>query len=121
MSRIRIIKHGQQGTEERISFICPACNEEHSIPALIGPNLKDQHWGWNGDFEKPTIRPSVDLKIGSYATPGFDWKAAGFEKDPSVKCHSVITDGRISFCNDCSHSMKNKTMDLPEIPKSFGS
>lgn len=113
MKRIRIIKIGMNESEERIAFICPACDQEHSIPAVIGAPTSGK-WGWNGDFESPSISPSISLKIGSFSTPGFDWKMAGFAKDPSVRCHSIINDGKISFCGDCSHSMKNKTVDLPE-------
>lgn len=29
-------------------------------------------------------------------------------------CHSFVTDGKIQFLNDCFHSLKGQTVDLPD-------
>jgi hypothetical protein len=29
-------------------------------------------------------------------------------------CHSVITDGHIAYCDDCTHGMASHTVLLPE-------
>jgi hypothetical protein len=30
-------------------------------------------------------------------------------------CHSIITDGKIQFCGDCTHALAGKIVDLPDI------
>lgn len=55
-------------------------------------------WTWNGSTEAPTLRPSVK-------TTGHDFL-----------CHSWINDGEVQFLSDCSHELKNKTVDLLDIP-----
>ena len=35
--------------------------------------------------------------------------------NPASRCHSFITDGRISFCGDSEHALAGQTVDLPEV------
>jgi hypothetical protein len=35
---------------------------------------------------------------------------------PTKICHSFITDGKIQFLSDCTHSFAGKTVELPELP-----
>lgn len=50
------------------------------------------------------------------------WAASGYPKNPEgfqfdtqpYVCHSFVTDGQIHFIGDCSHSLKGKTVELPE-------
>jgi hypothetical protein len=37
-----------------------------------------------------------------------------FDSKPSI-CHSFVTDGRIQFLNDCTHSLAGQTVDLPDF------
>lgn len=39
---------------------------------------------------------------------------AWWEAQPNSVCHSVVTDGKIAFCSDCTHEMAGKTVDLPD-------
>ena len=55
-------------------------------------------WKWNKDMEKPTISPSIRTEA-----PGH-WL-----------CHSVITDGVVHFCTDCTHEYSGKMMPLLEV------
>lgn len=71
------------------AFWCPGCDEAHAINTT---------WSFNGDFERPTIQPSVLVMA---ATP---------------ECHSFVTDGRIQFLTDSTHQYAGKTVDLPEWP-----
>jgi hypothetical protein len=61
----------------------------------------DKHpwWEWNGDTEKPTLRPSILTDMGK----------------ESPRCHSFVTDGKIKFLGDCGHELKGQTVDLLEV------
>lgn len=88
--KIRTISH----QENKYAFFCPACNFAHWFKTLGGG------WCWNGDREHPTIHPSI------------------LAFDDKFRCHSFVADGRIKFLDDCTHSMKGQTVDLPEFPGS---
>lgn len=87
--------------EKRIWFYCPGCSatmgikEWHSIP-VVGDG-----WQFNGDLEFPTLKPSILVNRGSV-------------NNAVPVCHSYVTDGRIQYLNDCTHSMAGKTVELPE-------
>jgi len=87
MAQARKIKASPIPGDEKILFFCPGCGHAHVV---------DSRWSFNGDYNKPTFRPSV-LVIG--------------EK----RCHSFVTDGKIQFLNDCSHELAGQTVDLPEV------
>jgi len=95
MSKIRKIPTSE--TKLQYRFICPGCNCEH---------IFDDRWKFNQDFEKPTISPS-------FLQEGF----LGFKDEEPFygTCHSFIENGMIRFLNDCSHDLKNKTVDLIEF------
>lgn len=69
-------------------FTCPGCEREHNITSEIHT--------FNGNFEKPTLTPSVL-----------------FVNKP--RCHSFVKDGKIQFLSDCEHALAGQTVDLPEI------
>lgn len=54
-------------------------------------------WSWNGDTEKPTIKPSILSNSGTN------------------RCHTWINDGKVIFLDDCSHELKGQTLDLLDI------
>jgi hypothetical protein len=73
------------------------------LPVTItGVRADTPLWSWNGDVDKPTLRPSVLTRT--------------FEGD-DVKCvcHSWITDGVVKFLNDSTHSLAGTSQDLLEI------
>jgi hypothetical protein len=55
-------------------------------------------WSWNGDTEKPTIKPSVSTTNGR-----------------NTKCHSFINDGKIQFLADSTHEFAGQTLDLLDV------
>jgi hypothetical protein len=87
-----------QGEEEYI-FECLGCGEAHMVRVFPGTN---KGWTFNGDFEKPTVRPSI-LVNGNLDCPN------------EPRCHSFITDGKIQYLDDCTHELKGQTVELPEI------
>ncbi len=73
-------------------FMCPGCKDEHCIT---------RKWSFDNNFENPTISPSI-LSQTSH-------------KDEQFRCHSYIKNGMIQFLCDCTHELKNQTVELPEI------
>lgn len=73
-------------------FHCPGCESGH--PVEVGGD----GWTWNGSIEAPTLRPSLLCN----------------QHTPALRCHAVITDGKIQFLADCAHALKGKTVDIPD-------
>lgn len=74
---------------------CPACDGGHTI--RIPP------WGFNGDYDKPTI-------TGSLLSNGVD------EKGDPLRCHCFVVDGIIDYLSDCSHKLAGQKVPLPDLP-----
>jgi hypothetical protein len=82
-------------------FHCPACESKHQI---------DNRWGFDGNVSNPTIVGSVLQHAADHGTPE--------EPIHRPRCHSIITNGMIFYCDDCEHSMKGQTVELPDCTKS---
>lgn len=109
MTRVRLTVNG-------VAFRCPGCNDTHAIPIAPGG------WGWNGAVERPTITPSIDVKAGHYASQWREGDACWCGKDygfSCYRCHSTITDGRITFHPDSTHALSGQTVDLPDVVASM--
>ena len=76
--------------ENNPSFQCPGCDRTHVL---------DTRWSWNRSLTSPTFYPSM-----------VDCRGASI-------CHFFVTDGKIQFQGDCTHDFKNRTIELPEIPR----
>jgi len=73
---------------------------------LKGSRDKTGCWTWNGDTDKPTLRPSVLTQ----------------NHDTTFRCHSWVNDGQAKFLSDCTHKMVNQTVDLLDVtPPSYRS
>lgn len=102
-----------------ISFRCPGCGDMHSVPF----EASGRDWSWNGSLDRPTIKPSIDVKSGHFGSAykkGDPCWCTYNKEHPSpftcYHCHSIVTDGRIFFCTDSSHPLAGQTVDLPEMP-----
>lgn len=91
---MKLIKESERDAngETYYSFFCPACQCKHYFTS--------PKWDFNGDLNSPTIYPSL---------------LTGRKNFTEKRCHSFITSGKIRFLNDCHHSLKGKTYDLPDI------
>jgi len=98
MARLHKIPVTPGNPDEYITFKCPGCKDWHTIP-VTGPKA----WEFNSDLDRPTIKPSILVR----------WDFA--DRIPQKICHSLVTDGRIQFLPDCTHSLAGKTIDLPEV------
>jgi hypothetical protein len=92
-------------TDGMAIFECPGCGESHGIPVR-----GDHVWGWNGSVESPTFTPSILVRYPANPNAIEEFKEWRAER----RCHSFVTDGRIQFLDDCTHSLSGKTVDLPD-------
>lgn len=84
----------------------PFCNR--FIPIIQSGSRRDHQgpvWSWNGDTEKPTLKPSV-------LTRTEDWSSGECIK---IVCHTWINDGKVQFLSDCSHEFAGQTLDLLDV------
>lgn len=85
-----------EGSEGIMMFFCPGCGFYHAV-FTKDEGYPHERWNFNGDVRRPTFRPSVHVSR------------------PGLVCHSFITDGKIEFLSDCTHEMRNRIVDLPDI------
>lgn len=79
---------------QALYFHCPGCDRAHAITYRPGG------WTWNGDRDRPTIKPSV-------------LSNAGGRNPEAPVCHSYVTDGRIEYLGDSTHGLAGQTVGLP--------
>lgn len=109
-----------------VRFKCPGCDDTHGVyvePAKDG--TPRPVWGFNGDGDKPTFKPSVLCQFFKYkfnlGSPEFkeDLRRAQEAKTKlsgrDMVCHSFVTDGYIQFLSDCTHELAGKTVPLPDF------
>lgn len=95
-----------------IRIKCPA-GHDHYINTKV-PNQQNAQWNFNGDFEKPTFSPSINERTGYFVDPNTKGDEEWL-KENSYHCHFFVNNGMIQFLNDCSHDLRGKTMELPDI------
>ncbi len=90
-------------------YRCPGCKGEHAVPVLVNKKQANR-WEWNGDLEKPTIRPSVK----------HTYPESFYQAHPNVKhfcCHYHITNGVLEYCGDCSHDQSGQNVPMTVFTK----
>lgn len=58
-------------------------------------------WTWNGDVEKPTLKPSLLSRIEF--------------QSHTIICHCFVNDGLVQFLSDSTHSHAGQTIPLLEF------
>ncbi len=81
-----------------VEYHCPGCGGWHHV-YVTGDETKHPVWGFNGDFVRPTFTPSVLVTGGTRTRV----------------CHVFITDGEISFLQDCTHALAGQK--VPMVPR----
>lgn len=84
---------------------CPACKQMHGY-AVEQPFRNGAQWTFNGDGDRPSFQPSMNISIGPYGSDG-----------KIDRCHYFVTDGRIQYCGDSTHELAGQTVDLPDVPR----
>jgi len=68
------------------------------IPVILHGTRSGTHcWSWNGDTEKPTLKPSIVTRDGKHT------------------CHTWVNDGQAIFLGDCTHELKGQTVALLDV------
>jgi hypothetical protein len=92
-------------SDQQYAFHCPGCQCSHGIP-VEGPHT----WRWNGSIDAPTFTPSILVTYPANPNALEEFKEWKTER----LCHSFVTDGKIQFLGDSTHSLANQTVDIPE-------
>lgn len=79
---------------------CPGCYQYHYIRVKPGPD-PGPVWDFNNDTEKPTFGPSIKIIWG--------------DSDGNKCCHFFIREGRIEYCDDCTHQYNGQTLELQDL------
>lgn len=85
-------------TDQRLKFWCPACADWHQ-PRVAGV----QPWEWDGERERPTLRPSVKVTWP-------DGKGGALRV-----CHFFLTAGHLHYCEDSTHVLAGKVVALLDL------
>lgn len=91
-----------------LAFWCDGCGSCHVV---------NDGWTFNGDYEKPTLSPSILVRGTRPLTDDEYKRVMNGEKitpDPFI-CHSFVKDGRIQYLGDCTHELKGQTVDLIDV------
>lgn len=109
-ARARLASNGT-APGRRVHFRCPGCDDVHGV-VVDAPDS----WSWNGDLERPTFSPSVNVGGVQWPPEASFYKPNHPDVAPgkSIVCHSFVTDGQIRFLGDCTHALANQSVDLPE-------
>ena len=91
--------------ETMYTWYCPACDEMHPLP---------DGWSFDGNLASPTFSPS--FKHTGARFPLYTEEGVGEGEKFSWICHYIITAGKVAYCGDCSHDMKDVTIDMPDLP-----
>lgn len=83
---------------------CPACESMHDF-AVEAAFRNGARWSFNGDGERPTFSPSMNIGVGP------------FPDGRTERCHYHLIAGRLQFLGDCTHTMAGKTVDCPDVPR----
>ncbi|HEX3800245.1 MAG TPA: hypothetical protein VH413_16235 [Verrucomicrobiae bacterium] len=105
----------------------PGPTSQLTLPVIIkGTRAGTGWWTWNGDCEKPTLKPSVLLTSGHFAKE-FDaskdtcWCKYNKEHPNETpvfhcfRCHTWINDGIAQFLDDCTHAFRGQSVELLEV------
>ena len=88
----------KDATHLRIEIPCEV--PTRILPVMIGgTRYGTPNWTWNGDVDKPTLKPSILTTMYEF------------------RCHTWITDGNAIFLNDCSHEFAGQTHELLDVSK----
>lgn len=91
----------EEATHVTLHFPGPA--GKITLPVIIkGQRNGTPCWSWNGDVEKPTLRPSV--------------RTTGHHPELGFVSHSWVNDGKVVFLDDCVNcEFKGQTVDLLDV------
>lgn len=107
--------------DEAVMFSCPGCKVSHMLYVEKLPDHEHAVWAFNGDFERPTLVPSILVVTRPWVPPVTPENIEQWREKPwkqhqiQTVCHSFVTDGRIQFLSDCTHHLAGQTVPLPDV------
>lgn len=96
---------------QALAFVCPGCKESGGEGVHMLPVNTTEHspsWDWDGNIEAPTLSPSILTRTQPYV-----------EGVPQGVCHSFLRNGVFAFLSDCTHSLADSLVPMPELPEWF--
>jgi hypothetical protein len=99
MAKVRKLQHihnCKKYHHDQYEYMCLGCGYTH----VFGLRGEGGHHSWNGDYDSPTVSPSL---VQNFV--------------PGTMCHSYIKNGHIQYLSDCTHALAGKTIELPDIEK----
>lgn len=91
-----------------VELYMPGPSPFRLLPVILkGKRSGTGCWSWNGDTEKPTLKPLI--------------RTTTRDGDEKTVCHTWINDGKAQFLADCTHELAGQTMDLREVSDSMWS
>lgn len=119
--KVRTVQHQKGDGHPDLMFWCPACLCGHGVWTGGNSSASGGEWTFNGNFEKPTFRPSLLITQKVWVPPVTAENMEQFNKNPwpqkevERRCHSVVTDGMIAYCKDCTHELAGKTVPMEDF------
>lgn len=103
---LRLTEHGYDPCEAseatHLMLNMPGPLPTRILPVIThGTRRGTPCWTWNGDTEKPTLKPSILTRGGP--------------ADAEIRCHTFVNDGMVQFLSDCTHELKDQTVPLLEV------
>jgi hypothetical protein len=95
------------------SHWCPGCKAMHHF-AVDGPQRNGARWTFDGNLDRPTFSPSMNIRTGRFADP--IWRDPDGD-DLSSVCHYFLRGGMLQFLGDSTHALAGQTVPLPELPE----
>lgn len=102
-------------TESGYAHWCPGCSQMHSLPDT---------WKFDGNIDSPSFTPSFkhegyQIVCGADGRWTGEWKRDASGNPIPYVCHYILTAGRLNFCGDCTHDLKNRNIPLPPLPSGY--
>ena len=98
MTKLKTVSYSDPAiTQPGYRHWCPGCKWMHVIPTDPKAQPNGHSWTFNGDMEKPTFHPSINL-VG--------------------QCHYWLKNGMLEFCSDSKHALAGQTVPLPDLEAS---
>lgn len=95
-----------------LTICIPGPTDKLTLPVIThGVREGTGNWTWNGDTEKPTLRPSI-LTTGTRYLGGEPTDKANW---PAFRCHVWVTDGAAQFLDDTDHALRGQTVALLDL------
>lgn len=87
---------------------CPACGIMH-VFAVGEPSTRGVRWTWDGDVDRPTFQPDMNIAWGDELRAAFAGRGGG-------RCHYRLAAGVLEFAWDCTHALRGRRVPLPRLP-----